>query len=784
MIAAPATIPAEPARPFGDLGEATPAELVTLMEILWPYSVATAWAHRRGMLGLLAHLSAAPGATWQQRWVASGLDATGRPVRTEIDGFVSDMSRALMVLFCLRVIRPSLGAFRSNQFVAYGEHFRTAQQDPRFDRFIEAVDRSDKSPHWKNIARFDVSCALTTQGIALADLTAESFLHYAVQTRAGGFSLYVRSKYAGHLAWEVLHALGQFAAGTPTTLRGALRAPPRTCEQLVDQYQVTDPGIRQLFVDYLRRRSYDLDHSSIKGMARMLCSNFWASVQLINPDQRDLNLGETTYQAWRAALEIRSDGKRRAGQQAILTTVRALYLDLQGWAAAEPERWAQWAAPCLIGNRDMRGQTKQRRRVKERMDGRTRTLQPLLSTLLAVVEQQHHHLAQLLPAAAAATPGDVITCGSKLYRRIRTPGDVGYERRHGVANVRVRDEATGRNINVEQAEDTAFWQWACVHTLRHTGVRNEELLELSQLSIRQYVRSNGQVVALLVIAPSKTDRERVIPMSAELFHVIACILRRLTRGNIPVPLATRYDKHENVTSDPQPFLFQRTIGQRVEVITPSGMRAMLARVCQDLATEHPELNDCHFTPHDFRRLLATELANSGLPIHIGAALLGHLNLQTFHGYVAVFNEDVVRHYQAHLANRRDARPAVEYRPISDMEWQEFDEHFDKRKVELGTCGRPYAAPCDHEHACVRCPMLRVDPAMIDRLNELETDLISRRAHAVDNGWLGETEGIDLTLRFLRGKRDEAQRLSRVQPVALALPFPVRRQPAPTNEQVP
>ena len=78
-------------------------------------------------------------------------------------------------------------------------------------------------------------------------------------------------------------------------------------------------------------------------------------------------------------------------------------------------------------------------------------------------------------------------------------------------------------------------------------------------------------------------------------------------------------------------------------------------------------------------------------------------------------------------------------------------------------------------------MLRVDPGMIGRLTELETDLVSRRSHAVDHGWLGETDGIDLTLRFLRSKREEALRLSQMQPVALALPFPVRRQPAPTND---
>jgi site-specific recombinase XerC len=340
---------------------------------------------------------------------------------------------------------------------------------------------------------------------------------------------------------------------------------------------------------------------------------------------------------------------------------------------------------------------------------------------------------------------------------------------HGHANVRVRDEDTDRVINVTFAEDTAFWSWALVETLRHTGVRNEEVLELSQLSIRQYLRPNGEVIALLVIAPSKTDRERVIPMSAELFHVIAVIIRRLNGAGNTVTLATRYDKHEHVTSTPQPFLFQRRIGQRVEVITPGALREMLNRLCHRLAGTHPQLRAMHFAPHDFRRLLATDLANSGLPIHIGAALLGHLNIQTFHGYVTVFNEDVVRHYQDHLAKRRAMRPDREYRPVTDAEWSEFEQHFDKRKVELGQCARPYSTPCAHEHACLRCPMLRIDPKMLPRLNELETDLLVRREHAQTEGWLGELEGLDLTLRFLVDKRDEAQRVYQSAAASLGMP---------------
>ncbi|PZS30785.1 MAG: hypothetical protein DLM59_10895 [Pseudonocardiales bacterium] len=145
----------------------------------------------------------------------------------------------------------------------------------------------------------------------------------------------------------------------------------------------------------------------------------------------------------------------------------------------------------------------------------------------------------------------------------------------------VHDGQSGRAVNVTLAEDSAFGQWATVRTLRHTGARNEDMLELSQLSIRQYVRPDGEVIGLLVTAPSKTDRERVVPVAAELFHVLAFIIRRLTHNQPTVALATHDDKAERVTIEQQPFLFQRTIGQRTEVITPGALRDMLFRLCAD-----------------------------------------------------------------------------------------------------------------------------------------------------------------------------------------------------------
>jgi hypothetical protein len=208
------------------------------------------------------------------------------------------------------------------------------------------------------------------------------------------------------------------------------------------------------------------------------------------------------------------------------------------------------------------------------------------------------------------------------------------------------------------------------------------------------------------------------------------------------------------------------------VITPSALRDELAKLSDALAGEHPQLADCRFTPHDFRRLVATDLVNHGLPIHIGAALLGHLDVQTTHGYVTVFNEDVVRHYQAHLAARRADRPAREYRPVTGQEWAEFRAPLRQaqgRARQLRPSLRDRLRT--RTRLFIRCPMLHVDPALLDRLEDIHTDLLARRAQAEAEGWLGELEGIDLTLRFLQDKQAQAQRLAGLTTIDLGLPSP-------------
>ena len=154
---------------------------------------------------------------------------------------------------------------------------------------------------------------------------------------------------------------------------------------------------------------------------------------------------------------------------------------------------------------------------------------------------------------------------------------------------------------------------------------------------------------MLVIAPSKTDRERVIPD-------VRRALRRHRSDHPPphaegprdprgVPATTRTSGKPWPTRCPTYSSAARARRPGRDAHAGTVVRLPAADLRADLRAD-PAFSGLVFTPHDFRRLFATELVNSGLPIHIGAALLGHLSLETTRGYVAVFDDEIVRHYQA------------------------------------------------------------------------------------------------------------------------------------------
>lgn len=768
IVPAPPPVPVLPPGPFGDLSQAGIEEIADTARQFWSHrSDNVALKRRHATRLVLQDLAGFSGDTWQERFEASGLDGGIGALSQLTAGLSANgaMQRrwGLRNLFCLRVVRPSMTALFATSLIGYCDVFRAAQKDPLLDEFIEHVDNSAETEHDRGEAKTDIVAALTVFGISMDSLTPEALLHYAQEfrrtPRAGGAPPHPH-RYGASAAWRHLRRIGYFGDDVPDTVRHATVVGQRSVAELVRRYPLRNKQVEQLLIDYLEQRAVTLDYVSLVTVSHHLADLFWTNIERINPHQADLHLDQATYAQWKATIGLTKTGQPRRGIAKVLLAVRSFYLDLQHWAHGEPERWAQWAAPCPIRQSEVKQRTRiEIRRSSERVAERTRQRQPLLGLLMSHVDDRHQHATDLLAAAQATPPGAELAHAGRRYRRTDTGPDRRRERVTGVRSTRLEDLATGEIRDAGDYEERAFWDWAVISTLRHSGVRVEELSELTHLSIRQYQRPNGEVVPLLVIAPSKTDRERVIPMSTELFATIAAIIRRHLRDQDSIPVIKRFDAHEQIWGDALPHLFQRKIGSRRAVMSPMAIGRLISDRCEHLATVHPRFAGIAFTPHDFRRLFATEVVNNGLPIHIGAALLGHLSVETTRGYVAVFNEDLVRHYQGFLDRRRTQRPADEYRPATDAEWTEFETHFDNRKVELGNCGRPYGTPCHHEHACVRCPMLHVDPKMLNRLDDLEADLLARLQRAQTEGWLGEIEGINLTLSFLRDKRTRAQRLS-------------------------
>jgi integrase len=466
-----------------------------------------------------------------------------------------------------------------------------------------------------------------------------------------------------------------------------------------------------------------------------------------------------------------TDGQPRREIHSILFAVRGMYRDLAEWSHDEPARWGPWVAPCPVSRHESKNASKAKRHQQSRMQNRTRALTPLLPALLAEAVRRRDWSARLLTAAQHAGHGQrFVVDGSEF--ELHQPGPRRYERdRPSLLRARIIQASSNLPfirvnrhglIDITAAEADGFWAWAVTETLRHTGIRIEELLELTQLSLRHYTAASiGTLVPLLHIVPSKTDIERLIPMTPELVTVLVAVQRRAKDNSGRIPLSVRYDPHEQVHGEPFPHLFVRRIGTRNEVLSPSVARRLIIDVAVSAGLRDAG-EPIHFTPHDFRRLFTTEMVSTGLPLHIAATLLGHLNLDTTRGYTAVFPEEVIAAHQHFIERRRASRPGGELRTATGEEWAEFENHFLLRKVALGDCHRPYGTPCVHEHACVKCRFLRVDPAQLHRIEEMTSNAEARLAEAKDRAWLGEVAALEESLIHLRQRCSDAEQQRRAR----------------------
>jgi len=292
--------------------------------------------------------------------------------------------------------------------------------------------------------------------------------------------------------------------------------------------------------------------------------------------------------------------------------------------------WVAWAAPSPVRRNELVGMNKVRKKTISEMHQRVRERLPHLAQLAASADAHRTEQAHLLAAATPVPIGETFHLNEVTYQRTLHKSHLTAPLLPRPDRVLVENVATGERFDVVETEDDAFWTWAIIETLRHTGVRVEELMEITHLAIVSYrLPDTGELVPLLQIVPSKSNEERLLLISPELASVLASIVKRLRdNNNGTIPLIARYDLLEKVTGPPLPHLFQRKRGWQPLVISPSQIRRMLSNALTRTGLRDAAGQPLHYTPHDFRRMFTTEAVTGGLPVHIAAKLLGHHSLAT------------------------------------------------------------------------------------------------------------------------------------------------------------
>lgn len=122
------------------------------------------------------------------------------------------MTPALAVLFTLRVITPSVSAVRSNRLLGYPGLFRPARAAPALDALFEAAGQLIPHEAIRREAVTEITVALTTEAVALADLTPGRFLNYVLDSRTHVITVarHQRKRYRGYHAWDLRHRAGHF----------------------------------------------------------------------------------------------------------------------------------------------------------------------------------------------------------------------------------------------------------------------------------------------------------------------------------------------------------------------------------------------------------------------------------------------------------------------------------------------------------------------------------------------------------------------------------------------
>ncbi len=567
------------------------------------------------------------------------------------------LRRAMLALVSGDVIRPSLGWLSSpgTPHGLLGELSRS--RDPNGFAALEDVAKDSLvNSHTMGLALRRVAAVVAAKGGTIAEITVGDCLELLRITEDVQFGADATSPHF----YQLLRSAGMLANGPPAAR--ALRTQGQlSCAALIDRYGLECAPVRDLLVDYLAERRPALDYTSLHKLSYTLGRLFWRDLELHHPGISSLGLPADVARSWKERIMTKTtrvvDGDGAVSRTSVprvnaadhLVTLRAFYLDLTG-GPSRTRAGGPVGAP-LSGQHDRdRSATKGPCAAKV-PHGPAGPGAPASSPHACRSRPNGSHRSRRSSRRGIGRePRRAFSSGGETLRRAVT--------RHGsVGKVWAEEPGTGKRRDLGLEEHRAFWAWAAVEVLRHTGVRIEELAEISHHSFVEYtLPGSGEVVPLLHIVPSKTDTERLLVISPELADVLSVVIQRISDEDGTVPLVVAYDYHERVWNPPSPLLFQRRLVGEHRPIGGPPVRELLAKALTESGLTDKSGRSLHFTPHDFRQIFVTDAILHGMPPHIAQLVVGHRDINTTLGYKAVYPEEAISSHRAFLAHGASCDP--------------------------------------------------------------------------------------------------------------------------------